>query len=410
MNRSGLGHIRFFDFAIQFLCCIRENSQLPIPLKMSEEKIKGTLLLQEAMQDAEKLLAYASEYGIKLEKQHIKAIVNAKKSNVNNEWTSQDEIDFWVAFQVISHAVYPVTIDSLRATRTPRLEKPTNWWQRAVTLKNRSKVERSVVFYRRFALVTMAIMLVIQIYALIGTALMSKWNAGNMRMKEIEKRMQSLMLISSSDSGDRTARMEQQNLEIELDELGQELESGIQLLDDWLDATYDIWSKNSVETTKAVKENMSADMPPFAVNHTDASKNIVIIQRAKSLIVILNQYILPLLYGLLGGIAFVLRSIATETKLMTYTSTSKIKYGLRLHLGALAGLIIGFLWGDLQGKSFGMAETLSPLAVAFIAGYSVEFIFKMLDSLIGVTGKKTAEVTNVKYQEAMAESTNNISK
>lgn len=376
---------------------------------MSEDKIKGTLLLKEAMTDAEKLLAYASEYGIKLEKQHIKAIVNAKKSNTYDKWSSQEEIDFWIAFQVISRAVYPVTIDSLRASSKPLIEQPLNWWQKNMRLKKKSNVEQSVAYYRRFAFIAMIVMLTIQIYALIGTALMTKWNAGNERMIEIEKRMQSLLLITSANSEDKTARMEQQNLELELDELGQEVESEIHLLNDWLDLTYDIWSKNTDETTKAVKETMSNNGAPLSVNTSDASKNIVIIQRAKSLIVILNQYILPLLYGLLGGIAFVLRSINKETKLMTYTSVSRIKYGLRVNLGALAGLVIGFLWGDLQGKSFGMTESLSPLAVAFIAGYSVEFIFRMLDSLIGVTSKKTAEVKAVRHDNQSNDIDENIS-
>jgi len=107
-----------------------------------------------------------------------------------------------------------------------------------------------------------------------------------------------------------------------------------------------------------------------------STQNVVIVQQAKSLIIILNQYILPLLYGLLGGFAFVLRSLANETKKLIYTPTSNIEYGLRIHLGALAGLVVGFLWGDFQGKSFGIVESLSPLAVAFLAGYSVDFLFR----------------------------------
>ncbi len=141
------------------------------------------------------------------------------------------------------------------------------------------------------------------------------------------------------------------------------------------------------------EDNPSNDGPPSQTGSHTATLNMYVIQQSKSLIIIFNQYILPLLYGLLGGFAFVLRSLAEESRNMTYTATSRIKYGLRIHLGALAGLVIGFLWGDFQGKSFGVVESLSPLAVAFLAGYSVDFLFRMLDSIISTTGKKTADVT-----------------
>jgi hypothetical protein len=75
---------------------------------------------------------------------------------------------------------------------------------------------------------------------------------------------------------------------------------------------------------------------------------------------------------------------------MTYTAVSNIKYALRIHLGALAGLVVGFLWGDIASGSIGVANSFSPLAVAFIAGYSVEFMFRLLDSIIGGTEKRVA--------------------
>ncbi len=173
---------------------------------MSEKKIKGTAMLKEALVDAERLLAHASEYGIKLDPKFIKAIVNAKKNNQENEWTEQEEIDFWIAFQVLSKAVEPVSIDSLRASSIPDKPKQ-NWWTKLWGTKNKSMVERSVSFYRRFALFAMLGMLVIQIYALIGTALMSKLTYSNARAIEIEKRNQELRLITSSNPNDNTARM-----------------------------------------------------------------------------------------------------------------------------------------------------------------------------------------------------------
>jgi hypothetical protein len=354
---------------------------------MSDNKIKSTPLLKEALIDAEKLLAHASEYGIELDYKHIKALVNAKKNNQIDEWTEEEEINFWVAFQALSKAVYPVTIDSLGAASLPT-EVKKRFWTKIFGTRKKTLVEKSVSFYRRLAIISMLGMLAIQIYALIGTALMAKYNQGNARTIEIEQRVQSLSLIPD----DRSASMEQSNLEMERDELDLEIHSTIHLLGYWLNFTYNIWSKDTETISKNIVQNNSTPDGPPVGGQLENSENIVAVQQSKSLIIILNQYILPLLYGFLGGIAFVLRSLANETKSMTYTPTSRIKFGLRIHLGALAGLVIGFLWGDLQGKSYGVVESLSPLAVAFLAGYSVDFLFRMIDSVISTTGKKAIDV------------------
>jgi len=211
-----------------------------------------------------------------------------------------------------------------------------------------------------------------------------------------------LMVITASNIDDRSASNEQNNLVNEIGDLSAEIQSEIELLDKWLQFTPNLWSSSTDVTTDSLMStkviNDSIPLPPKDVIET-SSKNIVVVQQASSLIIILNQYILPLLYGLLGGFAFVLRSLSEETKRMVYTPTSNIKFGLRIHLGALAGLVIGFLWGDFQGKSFGLVESLSPLAVAFLAGYSVDYLFRMLDSLIGNVAKKEAPVAESVVKE-----------
>jgi uncharacterized protein YqgC (DUF456 family) len=49
---------------------------------------------------------------------------------------------------------------------------------------------------------------------------------------------------------------------------------------------------------------------------------------------------------------------------------------MRAALGGMVGLVVG-LFGDLSTKL-----SLSPLAVAFLAGYGVEAVFSMFDGII----------------------------
>ena len=359
-----------------------------------KEDKQSSVLLKNAVLDAERLLAYAAEFGIKINEKYIKSLVGAKRLEQTNSWTEKEETEFWVAFQILSKTIQPVSVDSIRASSEP-LDHPTGFLSK-IFRKKRSLVRRSVKWYTGFALVAMIVMIALQVYSIIGTDLLSKVTYGNERMLDIEKRMNALVLITSSNPEDRTARNEKDNLELELDERANEVNSGIQLLDDWLKLSFNIWSEKEevVEKNGAVADEPSFDgPPPFETTaafdgSSVSSRNIVVKQQSKSLLTILNQYILPLLYGLFGGFAFVLRSISAETKNMTFTPASNIKFGLRIHLGALAGLVVGFLWGDFDSQSLGIINSLSPLAVAFLAGYSVDFLFKTLDSLIGTTAKK----------------------
>jgi hypothetical protein len=356
----------------------------------NEPELISTQMLKDGIKDSELLLSYASEQGLTVDSSNIKAIIKAKKNEQKNSWSEQDEIDFWIAFQTISKLVQPVTIDSLRAASVP-VDKPLTWWEKITFRQKRSMVSKSVTWYRWLGLIFMIIMLTLQIYGIIGTALMARVTSGDNRIVEISKRTSELILITQAAATvDGTASMEMTNLEAENEQISKEVESSIQLLGDWLNLIPSLWSRTTKDISKSlVQSEMGVPgQEKFTGGTSQASNNIVVISQAKSLIIILNQYILPLLYGLLGGFAFVLRSLADETKRMVYTSESNIKFGLRIHLGALAGLVIGFLWGDFQGKSFGLVESLSPLAVAFLAGYSVDFLFRLLDSAIGNVIKK----------------------
>jgi hypothetical protein len=67
---------------------------------------------------------------------------------------------------------------------------------------------------------------------------------------------------------------------------------------------------------------------------------------------------------------------------MVYSSDSDIKYVLRIHLGALAGLAVGLFFVPEDTTTAVLPISLSPLALAFLAGYSVEFFFSAMDRFI----------------------------
>jgi hypothetical protein len=88
----------------------------------------------------------------------------------------------------------------------------------------------------------------------------------------------------------------------------------------------------------------------------------------------LYNAIVPMLLGALGASSYVVRLISDQIRETTFSETSPIRHVMRMSLGALAGVIIGF-GGIVTGTG------LSSAALAFIAGYAVEPVFSTFDSI-----------------------------
>ena len=94
----------------------------------------------------------------------------------------------------------------------------------------------------------------------------------------------------------------------------------------------------------------------------------------------MSAYFLPMIYGLVGACAFVLRRLSSEIRQLTFSESSTVQYLLRIVLGALAGITVG--WFFKPEPSQELITSISPLALAFVAGYSVELVFTAMDRII----------------------------
>ena len=84
--------------------------------------------------------------------------------------------------------------------------------------------------------------------------------------------------------------------------------------------------------------------------------------------------ILPIVLGVMGACAYVIRLISDQIKDSSFSTTAPTRHLVRVALGGLAGVVIGF--GGVAS-----AGSLSPSALAFIAGYAVEPVFPTFDSI-----------------------------
>jgi hypothetical protein len=100
----------------------------------------------------------------------------------------------------------------------------------------------------------------------------------------------------------------------------------------------------------------------------------------------LKGYALPVLMGLLGSIAYVLRRYLRSIGERLLTPRDLREYIVRIVLGTLCGVVIGFFTsagGDTpqDGNALVVPVSLTAPALAFLAGYGVEVVFRMLDGL-----------------------------
>jgi hypothetical protein len=87
--------------------------------------------------------------------------------------------------------------------------------------------------------------------------------------------------------------------------------------------------------------------------------------------------ILPVLYALLGAGAYVLRRLESQLRSRTFINET---HSPRFITAAIAGAVVGLF-------NFGQGVSVSPLAIAFLAGYAVDVFFSFLESLLQTLSK-----------------------
>jgi hypothetical protein len=365
------------------------------------------------VQEARLLLTYAAQNGLDLEESLIKEIVEAKSALETNRWSVEIESRFWLAFNKVAKLVAPVSVASLKATHV--LTEDQNCNRRGGFVndfnswlfgkKSRSAAQRSVITYQRGTLSALALLMLAQFYWIIVSNLTTDISQTLPKKIEILEQERSRLLLQVSTGKVISKDTKQSDIAAEtnapLEDVAFPLKKTeevallpinqqIQLIDKQLEETkYRLEANYNLLTMwvstffiNRSQENLKKQVNSLKVEtQRDILKNTAALQEAKFILQGIQLYILPLLYGLLGAAAYVLRTLTTEIRNLTYEIESNIRYRLRIQLGAVSGLAIG--WFSDAGLTFSASTlSLSPLALAFLAGYSVEVLFSLMDRMI----------------------------
>ena len=322
--------------------------------------------LHESVEDAQLLLAYAAKNGIAVDQATINIVVTIGNKIGAGEVGDQDEAAFWPALETLAAKISPVTVLSLHATMDVRATKAPGLLGRLFgrRLSQWSVARRAVLWYTCLAIFSLGLLLVVQIYWLFGLSITGDIEEDRAAYEKITTSM-------ASAKPEDQSKMDDQRSTLEL-----EISSDYKLLERWSTP----WEK-ICDSSKESCGCSSRDAGAY-----QACMNISRETSAKVVLDILQRYFLPLLYGLLGASVYILRTLSSQIRARTYSEASNIDFRIRLYLGTLGGMVSAwFINPEVAG---GLVKTLSPFAIAFLAGYSVELLFAVMDKIISAFSKQ----------------------
>jgi hypothetical protein len=350
-----------------------------------------TRLLGQSVSNAQLLMDYAAQHGVKIDTNVFDAIARARELFEQGKLKSKEEANFYQNYSILSQAVAPVGVASLHSCVT-----------HGSTWSSETYAEKALRTHRAWGLAALILLIVVQTYWVLGSYLASNMallNEDKQQQKEgIEQEARwelyspnmpgnrSEIPINSSDgfpSDPSTAVNTGQNgnhqskdpLERQIDSINMgRTRATEELLRCWCVPVRWIFAGIAARTSQ-----------PLQLNNNWTEMFIT-----KYLLNILQTYVLPPLYGWIGAMAYIIRRLISEVNARTYVRSSNTSYNVRIFLGILAGLAIGWFVPPPSSTEGHVLQALSPLALAFLAGYCVELLFTAMDKLIDAFSVKAS--------------------
>ena len=337
--------------------------------------------LKEAIEDAQRLLQYASVKGIEVPADLLTQIVGAQalsKSESDDPATFMGQEAFWLALSKLSALTKPATTESVRYAASTMPNRWATTWARitrsGVPTPVRTSISASAVGKARiWALMGLFLVAVFQAYYEVGQSTATKYtqalavvSSGSTRMDELAESRNRVLLAKGAES--EVSRIEQ---EIALVRWKNE-----EATDQTVRRLH--WMKSMLFWLQW--PTPAAGDPEAASTQTQHMLGIL-----EGLLALLRNFVLPIAWGFLGAALYVSRALAEDIRGMAYAPERAILHRSRYYMGPVAGFVAAKFIPANAGVDFG---EVTPFAVALLVGYSVEVLFALLDKLIGAFSTK----------------------
>ena len=327
------------------------------------------LLLAADVEGALLLLSYASQSDIELQPETANTLTRAKGLFAEGKLAGDDLASFYLAMQKLAVEAAPVTVAGLRAAMSSGAGGVGfSTFSRGALPESRKAIQ----WYWLWTVFWLIILVAVQIYWVVGsTALTSmkqlneERNKARYELVALREKLPKGAILENTADGKRLTET--------VENLRNRVDAYTRILLTWNKVQrFGLPESNGKPATPLEESSDSSD------KETGSSRVDVILARTPFVLFALQGYLLPLLYGLLGACTYVLRMLSRDVRSFSYTPESHIRYKIRMVLGTLSGLAI--TWFFEPGSE--TLKSLSPLALAFVAGYSVEILFAAMDRFV----------------------------
>jgi hypothetical protein len=323
--------------------------------------------LDQMLEDAEHLLNHAVEGGIEVEADIAKRIIAAIGVGPA-VWDGSDAGDLTNAITKLAAKLYPVTAETLRASR--------------------EDAHKAISDYKKIAFWLAALIIPLSIGAFICTGI------SNMNSTDIKKANELLLGLHARFDTPKLPVNDEASPSGSLGELQQfavlmraiySRTKQVNWLDPFSSDTLSPESRNNLELPANLENSMKglqSELNKKTPTYQDVRVYATAVQDDISLLWgAVGNFILPMLYALLGACASVLRAFTEQLKARTFAPTYATP--ARFVIAAIGGGVVGLFSNFTIGQNL----SLPPLALAFLVGYATDIFFSFLEGSMPNLGK-----------------------
>jgi hypothetical protein len=353
----------------------------PPPDPGSARHPKTSLLFDEALEDAERLMKYAAENGVQVDDKVRDHIFQARASGSarSNEQTA----NVLSALTILAARLKPVTSESLKACVGEERHVVHSYWKWAMSLA------AIIVPFSFVSFVTTAT----------SDAIRKDIATANELAVKLTTQLQPLQtMVPASTSSSTDTRQNRSGLPPGLAEVDvvtelQQFAAIIRAVDRRaLQLNTFVFHlgqdpyRDSRGDSKKLHDIFELPLPLGFLPQT-ANERITIYQDvryfAQSVLDGVSFWygafticLLPVLYALLGTCAYLLRSFEEETRRKTFVPS--VANSARFLIAGIGGAVVGLF----NNFTITQGTSIPPLAIAFLVGYAVDVFFSFLEGLL----------------------------
>jgi hypothetical protein len=366
-------------------------------LASDEASALNTHLLKVKLSEAELLLSYAVETGIQVDPLLFRSILEAGAAS-RTGWTEHAATNLLMASTALAAALKPVSAESLMSTARYRSSSPGHRIALQITMGILAAV---IVFYSTLAFLFSSFSTNIRgninVANPLAVRLVSELGAAPSPNKKLcLNSVPSATAVQSLTSTDPSALETGINRKDVIEDLQtfaaaiRDMYGGARRMNRLYRLQPDPFGFDKLTLPGDITEML--ELPPGLPNLAlAATERVCVYQRARyyaqsteeSATILTGAVatcILPILYALLGAGAYVLRRFEILEYRLQKRTFIREAHSPRFITAGIAGAVVGLF-------NFGSGISVSPLAIAFLAGYAVDVFFAFLERMIDTLSK-----------------------